>query len=64
MVSQQLRENLLRHGNAGGYSLPCPNCERSTTAFLLLEDGWAWYCWTCDIEFQQEDTIEYEFVGG
>jgi len=39
-----------------GYGLPCPNCGKSTTIF---EQGSQWYCWNCDLEFEQKDTEPY-----
>jgi len=44
-----------------GYSLPCPNCNQSTTYF---EGGADWYCWYCEIVFSQSDTEAVYEVGG
>ena len=33
-----------------GYSLPCPNCNKSTTVF---EEGSQWFCWACNQTFNQ-----------
>lgn len=44
-----------------GYSLTCPNCYGSRT--LFLGSSLMWLCLDCGIEFEQEDTLLYYFIG-